>query len=253
MKKALAILLSVAASVSLILTLIFGIVTAVNAAAVNALDEGENIVYIDVKGYGIMTLELYPEEAPITVANFKKLASENFYDGVIFHRVIEHFVVQGGDPLGTGYGGSDTEIKGEFASNGVANSVKHERGTISMARSNKPDSASSQFFIVHETSKNNSLSLDGKYAAFGKVTNGIEIVDAIAAVETNANDKPLKPVVMRTVTQDKDQLAPSPLPVIILGACTLALAAGAVLLFVLHSQELKALAAKQNVRNKRKK
>lgn len=253
MKKTFAILLSVAASVTLILTLVFGIVTAVNAGAVASLEEGENIIYIDVKGHGIMTVELYPEEAPITVANFKKLAGENFYDGVIFHRVIEHFMIQGGDPLGTGYGGSDTEIKGEFTANGVANSIKHERGTISMARSNDPNSASSQFFIVHETSKNNSLSLDGKYAAFGKVTDGIEIVDAIAAVETNANDKPLSPIVMKTVTQDKDKLAPSLLPVIILGAYTLALAAGAAVLFVLHSQELKALAAKQNVRNKRRK
>ena len=141
-------------------------------------------------------IELYPEKAPITVANFEKLVKAGFYDGLIFHRVIKGFMIQGGDPEGTGMGGSDEKIKGEFARNGVNNDLKHTRGVISMARSMMPNSASSQFFIVHEDSPH----LDGQYAAFGKVVEGIETVDEIAGVRVDFNDKPLEPQVMKKVT-----------------------------------------------------
>lgn len=137
----------------------------------------ENInVKITMSGGGEIELELYPDIAPITVANFKALVEEGFYNGLTFHRIIKGFMIQGGDPLGNGMGGSDTCIKGEFMSNGVNNTLKHTRGVISMARSQMPDSASSQFFIMHEDAPH----LDGSYAAFGKVTKGIEIVDEIA-------------------------------------------------------------------------
>ena len=132
-------------------------------------------VEINVKDYGTIYLTLDGEQAPITVKNFVKLAKEGFYDGLTFHRVIDGFMIQGGDPDGDGTGGSSETIKGEFSSNGVNNTIKHERGVISMARSQKNDSASSQFFIVHETSSH----LDGNYAAFGKVTKGMEVVDKI--------------------------------------------------------------------------
>ena len=125
--------------------------------------------------HGTMKIELYPEVAPITVANFEKLVSEGFYDGLTFHRIIRGFMIQGGDPEGTGMGGSKDKIKGEFASNGVKNDLRHTRGVISMARSMMRDSASSQFFIMHEDAPH----LDGEYAAFGKVVEGIEVVDAI--------------------------------------------------------------------------
>lgn len=143
-----------------------------------------------------MTLELYPEYAPQTVENFVELANEHFYDGLIFHRVIKNFMIQGGDPLGTGFGGSDRKIKGEFAANGVNNPLRHERGVISMARSQSPNSASSQFFIVHKDSPH----LDGQYAAFGKVVDGIDVVDEIASVRTDYNDKPLKEQKIKTIT-----------------------------------------------------
>ena len=143
-------------------------------------DGGSNIAVIDVKDYGTITVELYPDIAPITVANFKKLINEKFYDGLTFHRIISGFMIQGGDPLGNGTGGSDENIKGEFANNGVSNNLSHTRGVISMARSQDMNSASSQFFIVHQ----DSTYLDGQYAAFGKVTEGIEVVDAIAANTT---------------------------------------------------------------------
>ena len=134
-----------------------------------------NTAVIDIKDYGEITVELNPEVAPITVANFKKLVNEGFYDGLTFHRIISGFMIQGGDPLGNGTGGSDEEIKGEFSANGVENNLSHTRGAISMARSMANDSASSQFFIVHQ----DSLYLDGQYAVFGYVTDGIEIVDEI--------------------------------------------------------------------------
>ncbi|MBQ2800190.1 MAG: peptidylprolyl isomerase [Lachnospiraceae bacterium] len=130
---------------------------------------------IDIKDYGVIKLELDADIAPITVTNFVNLAKSGFYDGLTFHRIISGFMIQGGDPLGNGTGGSEETIKGEFSTNGVENSISHVRGTISMARSMENDSASSQFFIVHE----DSTFLDGQYAAFGTVTEGIEVVDAI--------------------------------------------------------------------------
>ena len=142
-------------------------------------------VKITVKNYGEINLILNDEEAPITVKNFVKLVKEGFYDGLTFHRIIQGFMIQGGDPQGTGMGGSDEEIKGEFTENGVANKISHVRGTISMARSNDPNSASSQFFICDEDSP----FLDGSYAAFGVVTSGMDVVDAIAkdAKPTDSN------------------------------------------------------------------
>ena len=134
-------------------------------------------VEIDVKDYGKITLALYPKVAPITVDNFISLAESGFYDGLTFHRIMKGFMIQGGDPQGTGMGGSDKQIKGEFANNGVKNNLSHTRGVISMARATPPDSASSQFFICHQ----DSLFLDGNYAAFGEVTSGMEVVDKIAA------------------------------------------------------------------------
>ena len=130
---------------------------------------------IEINDYGTITLELDADTAPISVTNFVTLAKDGFYDGLTFHRIISGFMIQGGDPSGNGTGGSDTEIKGEFSSNGVENNIAHERGVISMARSQNPDSASSQFFIMHQDSPH----LDGDYAAFGHVTSGIEIVDQI--------------------------------------------------------------------------
>ncbi len=137
----------------------------------------ENInVKITMQGGGEIELELYPEIAPETVANFKSLVEQGFYNGLTFHRIIKGFMIQGGDPLGNGMGGSDKTIKGEFMANGFNNPLKHTRGVISMARSQMPNSASSQFFIMHDDAPH----LDGSYAAFGKVTKGIEIVDEIA-------------------------------------------------------------------------
>ena len=150
---------------------------------------------------GIIKLKLYPDVAPITVANFEKLVKEGFYDGLIFHRVINGFMIQGGDPTGTGMGGSPDSIKGEFASNGVVNNLSHTRGTISMARTMVKDSASSQFFIVHE----DATYLDGEYAAFGVVTDGMDVVDRIAGVDTDMRDKPVKDVVMAKVTIIDDE------------------------------------------------
>ena len=153
-------------------------------------------ILITMENYDTMELELYPQYAPITVANFVSLVREGFYDGLTFHRVIPGFMIQGGDPLGNGTGGSDTTIKGEFAANGFTqNTLKHERGVISMARSSLPDSASSQFFIMHEDAPY----LDGQYAAFGRVVSGIETVDNITKYKTDAADKPLKPVVIKSI------------------------------------------------------
>ena len=144
------------------------------------------MVIIEMENGSKIELELYPEVAPITVKNFEKLVSEGFYDGLTFHRVIPGFMIQGGDPLGNGMGGSDEKIKGEFRINGVDNPLKHERGVISMARSYDPNSASSQFFIMHK----NAPHLDGSYAAFGKVVSGIETVDEIASIPTDYSDRP---------------------------------------------------------------
>lgn len=141
----------------------------------NMYKTGKHHAKIEIKNYGTIELELDADIAPITVANFAKLVNEGFYNGLTFHRIIDGFMIQGGDPEGTGMGGSDENIEGEFLINGVKNTISHVRGTISMARSNAYNSASSQFFIVHK----DSTFLDGQYAGFGKVTNGIEIVDKI--------------------------------------------------------------------------
>ena len=141
----------------------------------NMYSSGKHHTEITIKNYGTIALELDADVAPITVANFAKLVNEGFYNGLTFHRIIDGFMIQGGDPLGNGTGGSDENIKGEFQANGVKNTISHVRGTISMARSNSFNSASSQFFIVHK----DSTFLDGQYAAFGTVTSGIEIVDKI--------------------------------------------------------------------------
>ena len=143
-----------------------------------------------------MTLELYPEKAPITVENFEKLANSGFYDGLIFHRVIDGFMIQGGDPDGTGCGGPGYSIKGEFSSNGIKNDLKHTRGVISMARSMAPDSAGSQFFIMHEDAPH----LDGQYAAFGKLTDGFDVLDEIACCRTDRSDRPYEEQKMKKVT-----------------------------------------------------
>lgn len=153
------------------------------------------MIVIEMENGKEIKLELYPEKAPITVANFEKLVNEGFYDGLTFHRVISGFMIQGGCPNGNGTGGPKEKIKGEFSANGVPNDLKHTRGVISMARARDFDSAGSQFFIMHKDTPY----LDGQYAAFGKVIEGIETVDEIAAVETDYNDKPLKPVVMKRV------------------------------------------------------
>lgn len=155
-----------------------------------------------IKDFGTIELELYPDIAPQSVYNFCDLARKGFYDGLTFHRVISGFMIQGGDPLGTGTGGPGYSIKGEFALNGVENALLHTRGVLSMARAQSYDSAGSQFFIMHQ----DVAQLDGQYAAFGKVTSGIEVVDAIAAVKTGASDKPLEDVVIESVTIDGPEL-----------------------------------------------
>ncbi|MBQ2707090.1 MAG: peptidylprolyl isomerase [Clostridia bacterium] len=154
------------------------------------------MVRIEMEDGGIIELQLYPAVAPITCANFEKLVKQGFYDGLIFHRVIAGFMIQGGDPTGTGMGGSPDTIKGEFKKNGVTNNLSHTRGTISMARTQVKDSASSQFFICHE----DATFLDGEYAAFGCVTSGMEVVDRIAGVDTDFRDKPVKEQKMKKVT-----------------------------------------------------
>lgn len=156
------------------------------------------IVTIEMQDGGIIKAELYPEVAPNTVNNFISLVNKGFYNGVIFHRVISGFMIQGGDPKGVGVGGPGYCIKGEFTNNGFKNDLKHDRGVLSMARTMAPNSAGSQFFIMHQ----NSPHLDRQYAAFGKVIEGIEVVDKIAAVRTDYNDKPRIPQVMKTVTVD---------------------------------------------------
>ena len=174
-------------------------VTAAAGAAEAASDSKEvTNVTIEMENGGIIKLELYPDKAPITVANFTKLVKEGFYDGLIFHRVINGFMIQGGDPEGTGMGGSGETIKGEFSANGVANDISHVRGVISMARSKKMDSASSQFFIVQA----DSTYLDGQYAAFGRVTEGMDVVDEIASVATDPNDRPLVEQKIKSITID---------------------------------------------------
>lgn len=159
------------------------------------LNETNPRVKIDMGELGEMTLELFPNVAPITVKNFLDLTNSSFYDGLIFHRVIKGFMIQGGDPQGNGMGGSKNNIKGEFKQNGVDNPLEHSRGVISMARAYNPNSASSQFFIMHKDASY----LDGAYAAFGAVVEGIEVVDKIANVRTSPSDKPLEPVTIKSI------------------------------------------------------
>ncbi len=154
------------------------------------------IVTIEMENGGVIKAELYPEIAPNTVNNFISLIKKGYYDGIIFHRVIPGFMIQGGCPEGTGRGGPGYEIKGEFSANGFKNDLKHTEGVLSMARTMFPDSAGSQFFIMHR----NSPHLDGQYAAFGKVTEGLDVVDAIARVRTGWGDKPVEPQMMKKVT-----------------------------------------------------
>ena len=154
------------------------------------------IVTFTMENGDTMKAELYPEVAPNTVNNFISLVKKGFYDGLIFHRIISGFMIQGGDPDGTGMGGPGYSIKGEFSYNGVDNNLKHSRGVLSMARAQHPDSAGSQFFIMHA----NAPHLDGQYAAFGKLIEGEDVLDSIASVDTNWNDRPRKPQVMKTVT-----------------------------------------------------
>jgi len=146
------------------------------------------VATITMENGGVIVVALQPETAPNTVANFIELANAGFYDGLIFHRVIEGFMIQGGDPTGTGMGGPGYSIKGEFAANGVENGLSHARGVISMARAQHPDSAGSQFFIMHQDGP----FLDGQYAAFGQVTEGMDVVDAIATTRTDASDRPVE-------------------------------------------------------------
>ena len=162
-------------SLALVLVAIFAFSCLMLSGCGGEGNKDSNTAVIDIKDYGKITIELDPEAAPITVANFKKLVNEGFYDGLTFHRIIKDFMMQGGDPLGNGTGGSEEEIKGEFSSNGVDNPLSHTRGAVSMARSMMPDSASSQFFIVHK----DSIYLDGDYAVFGYVTEGMDVVDKV--------------------------------------------------------------------------
>lgn len=174
-----------------------------NLDKVTPASEKTDYVAIQIEKFGTIVVHLRSDVAPITVANFQKLVSEKFYDGLIFHRVIEGFMIQGGDPKGNGTGGSAETIKGEFSANGVNNTLSHKRGVISMARQGENpytgemnyDSASSQFFICHA----DSVFLDGQYASFGEVVYGLEVVDAIAAVQTNSSDKPLENVVITSI------------------------------------------------------
>ena len=156
------------------------------------------MIRIEMEDGGVIELELYPDIAPLTAANFEKLAKEGFYDGLIFHRVINGFMIQGGCPDGTGMGGPGYTIKGEFAQNGFANNLAHTEGVLSMARAMHPDSAGSQFFIMHKAAPH----LDGAYAAFGKIIEGMDIVNKIAETDTDYSDRPLDEQKMKKVTVD---------------------------------------------------
>lgn len=165
------------------------------------------IVTIEMENGKQIKIELYPEIAPNTVNNFIFLVQKKFYNGIIFHRIIPGFMIQGGCPNGNGMGGPGHSIKGEFSQNGFDNDLKHSPGVISMARSQSPDSAGSQFFLMHETSPH----LDGAYAAFGKVTEGLDVINEVAKVKTNFSDKPLEPQVMKEVTVELfDETYPEP-------------------------------------------
>jgi len=196
MQKQTKLILSIIIAICIVVIATISVIVVVTRANINK--GGNNpMVLIEMEDGATMKVELYPEYAPKTVANFEKLVKEGFYDGLTFHRVISGFMIQGGDPQGTGMGGSDETIPGEFSSNGFKkNTLKHTRGVISMARTTMPNSATSQFFIMHQDTP----SLDGSYAAFGKVIEGIEEVDKIASVPTGASDKPLTPVVIKRMT-----------------------------------------------------
>lgn len=153
------------------------------------------MIVIEMENGKKIRIELYPDKAPISCENFEKLVKNGFYNGLTFHRVIPGFMIQGGCPAGDGTGGPGWTIKGEFAANGVKNDLKHTRGVLSMARSMNPDSAGSQFFIMHEDAPH----LDGEYAAFGKVTEGMDVVDEIAEVRTDFSDKPIEPQVIKKI------------------------------------------------------
>ena len=157
-------------------------------------------IRIEMQDGGVMIAELYEDVAPLTVDNFLSLANKGFYDGLTFHRVIPGFMIQGGCPKGNGTGGPGYHIKGEFSANGVKNDLKHTRGVLSMARAAQPDSAGSQFFIMHADAPH----LDGQYAAFGKVIEGLEVVDRIASVRTDYADKPLTPVIISSIREITD-------------------------------------------------
>ncbi|MFI3166731.1 MAG: peptidylprolyl isomerase [Bacillota bacterium] len=193
-------------AIFLVVVMIFSMTACGESAEEQSYDNddygGTNpIVTIEMENGGIITIELYPDVAPATVANFVSLVEEGFYDGLIFHRCIEGFMIQGGDPLGTGTGGSDEKIVGEFSANGYENNLSHTRGVISMARSSSYDSASSQFFIMHQ----DYTGLDGSYAAFGMVIDGMDVVDEIVSVEKTvgsdgAYSSPIEQQIMKSVT-----------------------------------------------------
>lgn len=170
----------------------------VNAAETEQQDSNNPIATIKMKDGGAIEVELYAKQVPNTVKNFIALSNSGFYDGLTFHRVINGFMIQGGDPDGNGTGGPGYSIDGEFSSNNFDNPIKHDRGVISMARSGDPNSAGSQFFICHKTAEH----LDGDYAAFGKVINGMEVVDDIASRKTDSNDKPITDVVIESIRVD---------------------------------------------------
>ena len=165
------------------------------------------IVTFTMENGDVMKAELYPDVAPNTVNNFISLVKKGFYDGLIFHRVIAGFMIQGGDPEGSGMGGPGYSIKGEFNYNGVENNLKHSRGVLSMARAQHPDSAGSQFFIMHADAPH----LDGQYAAFGKLVEGEDVLDSIASIDTDWSDRPRTPQVMKTVTVGVDYAEPETL------------------------------------------
>ncbi len=171
----------------------------VNHVTTDEVAEVYPVATISIKDYGDVVADLYYDVAPNTVSNFIELANNGFYDGLTFHRVINNFMLQGGDPQGTGTGGAGYNIKGEFSANGVPNNLKHTTGVLSMARAFDPNSASSQFFIMSADAPH----LDGEYAAFGKVTSGLDIIDQIESVKTNGQDKPLTDVVIEKITVDK--------------------------------------------------
>lgn len=189
MKRIIAVLLGI------VLVLSFAGCSKDSDGADSAIKSDNPVATVKVKDYGTIKVELYYDKAPNTVLNFISLANSGFYDGLIFHRIIENFMIQGGDPDGVGTGGPGYVIKGEFALNGVNNDVSHVRGVISMARSKAYDSAGSQFFICHADSPH----LDAQYAAFGMVIEGMDVVDKIAVVETDSSDKPVKDVVIESI------------------------------------------------------